>query len=58
VHIINNCDGLLDHTRVSQKIWFLILLLPNNFECFSLFNKKIKINLDKINNREGVCLEK
>jgi hypothetical protein len=45
-------------TWVSQKIRFPILLPPHNFGFFNLLKMKIKINLDKRNNREGDYLEK
>jgi hypothetical protein len=45
-------------TWVSYKIRFPILLPPNNFGFFNVLKMKIKINLDKINNREGDYLEK
>jgi hypothetical protein len=50
--------GLKVDTRVSQKIRFPILLPPNNFEFFNLLKIKIKINLDKRNNREDNYVEK
>jgi hypothetical protein len=57
LHGLSYCT--VRHTRGSQKIRVLVLLPPNNFGFFyKLLKTRIKIILDKRNEREGDYVEK